>query len=236
MSTYDLTRMIIGIVAVLGALTFFFIKLFYKKNPITARFITRTAIFAAISIVLYVVPYLKFPVPFFPAFLEFHFDEIPAFIAGFAYGPLSATFIILIKTIVKIPIGFSTSMGVGELTDLIYGFIFVLPACFIYRKHKNFKGALVGLGIGTISQVIFSCFFTSFVILKFYMYVMGLPEQSILQMCQAANPAVTSLGWPFFFIIALPFNLMKDAIVIVITILLYKRLHRLIDRLAQQKN
>lgn len=229
MSSFDLTRMVIALVLIFGLFCFCFIKLFGKKTNISTKFIVRTGIFAAISIILYTVPYLKFPVFFFPSFLELHFDEVPAFIAGFAYGPWSAVAIIFIKTIIKLPL--STSMCVGELADLLYSLVFVIPACIIYRKRKNIKSALAGLGISTILQVVVASLFTSFVILNFYMAVMGLSEETIINMCKAVNPNVTSLGWTFCFLVALPFNLFKDVIVVIITFILYKRLHRLIDRI-----
>ena len=93
----DLTRTIIfGILIIL--FIFALIKIYYssktvKKYKNTTRFMTRVAIFGAISALLYI--FIKFPVPFLPTFLEFHFDEVPVFIAGFAYGPLSAFCVLL---------------------------------------------------------------------------------------------------------------------------------------------
>ncbi len=234
MDKFDLTRLVIAIAFALIAGVFCLSKLIGKKSPITTKFIARTGLFAAMSIILYLVPGLKFSVPFFPAFLEFHFDEVPALIAGFAYGPLSGFFVILIKTIVKLPM--SNTMMVGELADFIYSSLFVIPAAIIYKKNRSIKGALIGLLIATVIQVIGSALITSFLILDFYIFMMGWPKQVILNMCRAANPNVTSLGWTFFFFVGLPFNAMKDAIVVVITFLLYKRLHRIIDRIGQQKN
>ena len=234
MSKFDLTRLVIAIAALVVLGVFCFAKLVGKKNPITTKFIARTGLFAAMSIILYLVPGLKFAVPFFPAFLEFHFDEVPALIAGFAYGPLSGFFVILVKTIVKLPM--TNTMCVGELADFIYSVAFIIPAALVYKKHRSIKGALVGLGIATVVQLIVSSFVTSFLILDFYIFMMGWPKVVILNMCKAANPNVTSLGWTFLFLVALPFNAMKDAMVVVITFLLYKRLHRIIDRIGEQKN
>lgn len=234
MSKFDLTRLVIAIAALLVLGVFIFAKLFRKRNPITTKFIARTGLFAAMSIILYLVPGLKFSVPFFPSFLEFHFDEVPALIAGFAYGPLSGFFVILVKTIVKLPM--TNTMAVGELADFIYSSAFVIPAAIIYKKNRSIKGALISLGAATLIQVVVSSFVTSFLILDFYIFMMGWPKQVILNMCKAANPNVTSLGWTFFFLVGIPFNAMKDAIVVAITFLLYKRLHRVIDRIGQQKN
>ena len=232
MDKFDLTRLVIGIASALVAVVFLISKLFSKKNPITTKFIARTGLFAARSIILYLVPGLKFSVPFFPSFLEFHFDEVPALIAGFAYGPLSGFFVILVKTLVKLPM--TNTMGVGELADFIYSVAFIIPAAIIYKKKRSIKGALVGLLIATAIQILVSSFVTSFLILDFYIFMMGWPKVVILNMCKAANPNVTSLGWTFLFFVAVPFNAMKDAIIVIITFLLYKRLHRVIDKLGEK--
>ena len=50
-------------------------------------------------------------------------------------------------------------------------------------------------------------------------------EESLLAMCQAANPNITDLGWPYAFFAVLPLNLIKDAIVIAATFLVYRSLH-----------
>lgn len=229
MDKNTLTRLVIGIAFVVIAVMFAIAKLFGKKNLITTKFIARTGLFAAMSIILYLVPGLKFSVPFFPAFLEFHFDEVPALIAGLAYGPLSGFFVILIKTIVKLPM--TNTMAVGEIADFIYSIAFVIPAALIYKRHRNIKGALVGLLVATGIQVLVSAFITSFLILDFYIFMMGWPKVVILNMCKAANPRVTSLGWTFFFYVGLPFNALKDVVVVIITFLLYKRLHKIIDKI-----
>ena len=229
MDKYDLTRLIIGIAFALLTVIYSISRLF-KRNPITTHFIARTGLFAAMSIILYLVPGLKFSVPFFPAFLEFHFDEVPALIAGFAYGPLSGFFVILVKTLIKLPM--TNTMTVGEIADFIYSVSFVLPAALIYKKHRNIKGALIGLSVATVIQVVVSSFITSFLILDFYIFMMGWPKIVILNMCKAANPRVTSLGWTFLFYVALPFNALKDLAVVLITFPLYKRLHKIIDKIG----
>lgn len=234
MDKFDLTRMVVAIAFLLVGVVVSLSHVIGKKSPITTKFIARTGLFAAISIILYLVPGLKFSVPFFPSFLEFHFDEVPALIAGFAYGPLSGFFVILIKTLVKLPM--TNTMAVGELADFIYSVAFIIPAALIYKKNRNIKGALIALLVATAIQVVVSALITSFLILDFYIFMMGWPKVVILNMCKAANPRVTSLGWTFFFYVGLPFNALKDVMVVVITFILYKRLHRVIDRIWAQKN
>ena len=234
MGTYEIVRLIIVFIFMVIVLFRLVAKLFFKSNPLTTKFIARTAVFAAISIILYTVPFLKFSLPIFPAFLEIHLDEIPALMAGFAYGPLSGFLVVLVKTIVKLPL--TGTAGVGELADFIYSAIFVLPAAFIYKKHRTLKGALVALGVATLVQIVASSIITTFVMLDMYSILYHLPKQVILSMCQKINPAIKDLGLPFLFMVALPFNALKDAIVVVVTALLYKRLRVLFKRIDAQKN
>ena len=230
MNNFDKTRLMIALTTVLVIVIYTIIKLTPKNKQITTRFIARTGVFSAIAVILYTLPVLKFSVPFFPSFLEIHFDEVPAFIAGFAYGPLSAFFVILIKTIIKLPI--TNTMGVGELADLLYSSVFVIPAAIIYKHHRNIKGALISLGIASLIQVTVASIFTAFVMLDFYVFMMpGLSLEGILKMCQAINPNITSLGWTFVFMVGLPFNLFKNALVVIVTLILYKNTHKLIDRI-----
>lgn len=234
MSNINITRLIIAIALGLVLVIFSVVNNVNKKRLISTRFIARSGIFAAISIILYVIPILNINVPIFPEFLKFHFDEVPAFIAGFAYGPLSAVLVILIKTIAKLP--FSQTLCVGELTDLVYSLAFVLPAAIMYKKRKSFKYVLACFGISTLIQLFVSSVLSVTVTLPFYEFVMGFSVDDILFLCKQANPNVSSLGWPYIVMIILPFNLIKDVIVVLITMLLYKRLHKTIDKLGAQKN
>ena len=230
MDKFALTRLIIALVFGVCALLYIVKKSFFKKSIFTTKTITRVALFSAISAVLYIVPYLKFSLPFFPAFLEIHFDEIPASIAGFAYGPFIGFLVILIKTIIKLP--FTSTLCVGELADFIYGSILVVISSFIYKRHRNIKGAIIGFLTAMAIQVIASGFITTFLILDFYIFMMGFPKMAILSMCQKVNPNVTSLTWPFFFYVALPFNAFKDGVILVLTFVLYKQTHKIIDKIA----
>ena len=233
MDAYSLVRFIIALIFVVVAIALFF-KTFFKSKPMTAKFIARTAVFSAFSIILYTVPFLKFALPIFPAFLEIHLDEIPAFMAGFAYGPLSGFLVVLVKTLVKLPL--TNTAGVGELADFIYSAAFVIPAAFIYKKHHSLKGALVALLVSTIIQILVAAFGTTFIMLDMYSMLYHLPKAVILNMCQKINPAITDLTWPFLLMVGIPFNALKDAIVVIVTALLYKRLRNLFKKIDAQKN
>ena len=232
--SYDKIRLLIAIVAVIGVVLVTISSFFKKKRVFTNDFIAKTAIFGAISIILYTVPIFQFKVPFFPSFLEIHLDEIPALIAGFAYGPISGIVIIVIKTIAKLPL--TSTACAGELADLIYSIAFIVPASLLYKKMHSLKGALISLLIGMVVQIAVASIFTTFVMLDVYVFLYPfLTKADILAMCQAINPAISDLTWPFLLMVSVPFNAFKDAIVVVATLLLYKRLHRFIDKMSTKK-
>lgn len=226
----EVRLVIFGILALL--FVFAFIKIYFNekkdtKYRITTKSIVRVGIFGAIASILYIL--IKFPVPFLPPFLEFHFDEIPVLIASFAYGPVSGLCVLLIKTVIKLP--FTTSLGVGELSDLIYGAALIIPAAILYKKHRNFKSVIIGLSIGFVAEIIVSLIVNIYVMIPFYMNMMGFSEQAILAMCQTANPGIQDIRWGYGLFAVLPFNIIKNIAIIILTIISYKSTHRFIDKL-----
>ena len=228
----NLRTLIFGIAIVV--FIFAFLLVFYgdkksKKYTFNVKQIVRVAIFGALSGIFYI--FIKFPVPFLPSFLEFHFDEIPAFIASFAYGPITGILVLLVKTLIKLP--FTTTLGVGELSDLVYSFVFIVPASLIYKRHRNFKNVILGLSIGTILQLGVSLLGNIYVMIPFYMKVMGLSKETILGICNIANTNIKNLGFSYGLIAVLPFNAIKDGLVIFVTLFSYKAMHNFIDKLHE---
>lgn len=215
--------------------------LFYGKNRPDhhfdwVRFISRVAIFGAISTILYIVPVFQIQVPFAPEFLKLHFDEIPAFIAGYAYGPWTAVAVLFIKSVIKLPM--TSTLGVGELCDFLYSSAFIIPAALIYKKHRHLKGVAWGFVVGTILQLIVSSVMNAWVMLPFYVMVYsGLTMDILLKMCQAVNPAIKNLTWDYILYINLPFNVLKDGIVLVVTFVVYRSIHKILhfDRAPQKQ-
>ncbi len=200
-----------------------------EKSFFNAKSMARVGVFASIATVLYVVPIFNFTIPgLLPTFLKFHFDEIPAFIAGFAFGPTSAFFIILIKTLIKLPLGGASTMFVGEISDFIYSCAFILPAAIIYKRHRKFKFAVLGLGIGFIFQIFTALFCNNFLMIPAYMYFFHMSANDLLFLMP---PFIKSVTWGYSLFAVLPFNIVKNLLVIVATLLIYKPLHRLIEKI-----
>lgn len=217
-----------------GFIVLFFLYLAYcrkiseKGEGDHTRVLARAGVFGALSAVLYIVPVFQIKLSFLPSFMELHFDEIPLFISGFAYGPLTAFLALLTKTLLKLP--FTSTLTVGEWADFLFSLAFVIPSSFIYQKKRNLRGVACGFAVSTSLQLFISALFNVYVFLPFYMNVMGLPYERILALCQLANSNVTDLGWPYVFYCVLPLNVMKDAIVIVVTFFVYRHLHVYLPR------
>lgn len=182
-------------------------------------------VFGALSTILYVVPFFKFPLPFlFPSFLEFNFSDIPTLIAGFTYGPLVAFFVHLIKILIKLPM--SHTACVGELADFIIGLLFVMPAVFYYKKNKTKKGALIGLGLSIVIATSVACLVNRYITIPFYANAFGM--DAVLAMASSANSNITDIKWSLVLLGVLPFNLLKNVIVSGLSFVLYKKISNVI--------
>lgn len=182
--------------------------------------ITGTAIFAAISVILYITKVPPFVFPIFPPpfnFLEINFSEVPALIACFAYGPFSAFIVLLIRLLVKLPMS-GTGM-IGEFADIIYSASFVITASIFYKYKRTFKGVLAGLGIAFVTQLAVSALANYFVVYNLY------------------NNLIFRGNIPFtaeqFIVYVLPFNAIKNTVIGGIVLLVYKRISKFINSFSE---
>ena len=227
-----LMGILILVVIGLLVLSYFYHK---KRNTNPVKFITVTGIFGALSVILYVVV-PDFGLGFTPPWLKVHLDEIPMFLAGYMYGPVAAIVINLIKTLIKLPL--STTACVGEIGDFIFSLIFVLPAVIIYEKRRKLSSVFNGLGISTFAHIVFAMILNVYFMIPFYSAFYNLPLAVLESMCTKIIPAVQGENWVWIYAGAMvaPMNAIKDAMVIVVVLLLYKRLHILINRIGSENN
>lgn len=175
------------------------------------------------SVIALVLMLLEIGVPIFPGFLKIDLSDLPAMIAGFAFGPIAGILVELLKNVLHLLR--TTSGGVGELANFLVGSAFVAPAAIIYFKNKTKKGAIIGLVVGTLGMVIMGVLANKFIILPFYAKVM--PLQAIIDMSALANPSIVDIN-SLILLAIVPFNLLKGILVSVVTVLIYKYVHRLL--------
>ena len=120
---------------------------------------------------------------------------------------------------------FSTTGGVGELSNFILGCLFVVPAGWFYKRHKTRGGALTGALLGAACMAGFSVVNNYYVVYPIYAQFM--PMQAILAAYQAILPKVESL-WQALVIFNMPFTFLKGMCSVAICFLIYKPLSPLL--------
>lgn len=201
-----------------------------NKRRRVINYITQTAIFGGLSAILYCVPGLQFQLPFVaPGFMSVHLDEIPILISSFAYGPLLGVFEIILKTLIKLPM--TSSLCVGELGDMLYSFALVIPAALIYKKNRTFKGAAIGLALGVACNLIATSIVNLYTIFQFYKFFHGFEDGYIATLFNKIFKwGITSDLDPRLAILLLPFNIIKNAIVVGVTFIAYKPLRFICEK------
>lgn len=197
----------------------------FKNARFTTAYIAKVAILTAISFILYA--FAKFPLPFmFPGFLEIQISELPALLAGFSMGPVSACIVIVLKCLFKLAM--SHTGNVGELTDILLGISSVLPASVIYQLHKDKKHALIGLAVGTAILTALSLVVNRFISIPFYAKLYGFDAVVGMVSSLYENVTVDNFYTYYLLIGVLPFNILRCIIVSGLTFVLYKRLSKIL--------
>lgn len=194
------------------------------KKKFKTRDLTVIAMLGAICCVLM---HIDFPLPFMPPFMNFDLCGLVELIGGFAMGPLQAFCIIMVKILLKLATEGTSSAFTGELQNVILSCAYVLPPVTLYHRNKTKRTAMAGMAIGTVFCSIVAVFTNLFIIIPFYMTLMGQEMSYFVQMCTEANPLVQNAATLAIFGIV-PFNLIKCSINSLGAMVLYKRLSPLL--------
>lgn len=192
-----------------------------KTKGISLRYITVTAVFSAVAAVLMM---LSFNVPLMPSFIKFDFSELPVLIASFAIGPLGGASVSLIKNLVNL--FFTTTGGVGELSNFILSAVFAITAGTIYKHHKTRRGAAVAALIAAFTMAVVGVFSNYFVIYPLFSLI-GWKSEMVLGLYQAVNPNIRNL-WQALCIFNLPFTFIKGMVTFALSLPIYKKLSPII--------
>ena len=201
-----------------------------NKKYFSSTRIAVLAMFSALAGILYI---FNFSLSFaFPSFLEFNFADIPALIGSFALGPVSGAIIVAMRILIKLVVKSTSTMFVGELSDLITGCAFAVTAGFIYSKKRTFKGALIGMGVGAATEVTIAILFNWLVLVPFYVeFFFHGKWEPLIGMMNVLFPNCTKENFYnyYLWVSVLPFNLMRCLVAVLVTLPVYKRISRLIN-------
>ena len=190
------------------------------EKILTTRKIVMIGMFAAISGVLYC---FDFAVPFSPPFYKLDFSELPALIAGFAFGPVAGVMVEFVKVVIKLLIKSTSTAFVGDLANFLIGCMLVLPASVIYCMKKTRARALIGCAAGTALMTVFGTWFNAVYLLPTFSVLFHMELDKIIAMGAAINGRVVDLT-SFVILMVAPVNLVKGVGISLITMLIYKRL------------
>jgi len=203
------------------------IKTQFKNKKNRTKFITRTGMFTALSFVLLL---LKFPLPFFPSFLEVNFSNLAIVIGSLSLGPVGGEIIVVARFILKFLFNPSNPPLVGDFVDLLLSSAIMLPASIYYMYHHDRKGGLIGIILSFVSWVIFALIINWLVALPLYAKAF---ECSPYDIVKSIN-GVTENNYMsvYIFGVILPFNLLVGGVSSAITILTYKKISILLKKMG----
>lgn len=189
-----------------------------------ARRAAYVGIFAAMAAVLM---YFELPLPFAPSFYEIDLSEVPVLICSFSLGPVAGVVCELVKVVLKLLLKGTSTAFVGDFANFVVGCSFILPATVIYHRFKTKKGAMIGMATGTVVMSVFGSLFNAVYLLPAFATLYGVPLEQLVAMGTAVNGMINSVSTLVLFAVV-PFNIVKGAIVSLLTTLLYKRVERLL--------
>ncbi|HKM00778.1 MAG TPA: ECF transporter S component [Sedimentibacter sp.] len=192
----------------------------------STKVIAKVGVLAAVATLLML---LDFPLWFAPSFYKLDFSEVPVLLGAFALGPAAGAMIELVKILLNFVLNGTDTGGIGEIGNLLIGLSFIVPAGYIYKKHKSFKSAILGMVVGTISLAVVGAFFNYFLLLPVYSKIYGAPIQAFIDMAKALNPAITDLK-TFIMYAVVPFNIFKGIVTSAMVMLIYKRLSPILHK------
>jgi len=191
------------------------------NKTFSAKNVAGMAVFTALAYATYFLE-----IPIFAAtpasFLKLDFSSVFILLAGFMYGPIPAVIITIIKEALHIPVG--TTMGVGELANVLMTVAFIIVPTIAYKKKKGIKVVLFTLLIGCVLQTGVALIVNRFINYPFFAFMFG---GSIFG--NTAGEFFAKTWW-----LVLLFNVIKSVSVSLITLLMYKKVSYLFRKINLQ--
>ena len=168
--------------------------------------LVKLGMLAAISILLVVLVHF----PIFPAasYLEYDMADVPILIGAFLYGPWWGLLLTAVVSVLQWLLVSPGGLWVGAVMHFCATGVCVLAAGLIYRAAHTRRGALLGIAVGGVLQILMMIPLNLF----FTVHFNGAPREVVVAMLPT---------------VIIPFNAVKVAVNGAITFLLYKRVSKL---------
>ena len=174
----------------------------HNTTPARTARVKKLVTLAMLTAVTYVVMLLCKSIPDVAGFLQLEVKETIVCIGGFIYGPVSAAIIALVVAVIEM-FTVSGTGPIGCIMNVLATAVFACTASFICKKNHSRNGAIIGLGVATLALTVVMILW-NYLITPLYM---GVPREAVAEMLL-----------PIF----LPFNLVKGALNMAATLIIYK--------------
>ena len=155
-----------------------------------------------LTAVAYVTMLLSKMLPQVYGFLQLDVQATAITIGGFLFGPLAAAVISLVLPVIEM-LTVSDTGPIGCIMNVLATASFCCTAAFVYKKMHTKKGAVIGLTLGVVAQVVVMLLW-NYLITPIYQ---GMPREVVAGMLPT---------------VFLPFNLTKALMNGALTMFLYK--------------
>lgn len=195
-----------------------------EKSITSTKNLTGISFLSALGLLLMV---LNTALPFFPVFLRIDLGDLPVLIGYRIYGIKAGIGIAFMKNFLHLFL--SQTLGIGELMNFLLSVTFIISLYFLEKKKLSQKKVIGKFPKG--AALAFTTFITAFVavlanyliMLPLYQVILGITPEMILSMVQSFNPSIDGL-FSYFFIVLLPFNLLKFGVLSMLYYLIEKNL------------
>lgn len=177
---------------------------------ISTNKMVKIGMLSALSLVLMLL--VRFPLIPAAPYLEYEPADVPIMIAGFMFGPLYGLVATLVVSLVQALTVSAGAGPVGFIMHVIATGAFVVTASSIYKRVHTLKGAIIGLIAGTLAMTLIMIPTNLIIQPNFY----GVPYDAVVALLPTA---------------LIPFNIIKAGINSILTMLIYKSLRKVFDRI-----
>lgn len=180
-----------------------------NSNIWSTRQLVTMALMCAIGALL---SFIEFPLLPGITWLKFDASNTAAMVAGFAYGPAAG---VSVGVIIAIIHGLMLADFVGALMNILVIICFVTPAALIYKKHRTYKAAILGLFVSIICAIC-GAILGNLLLTPSWL---GVPLDAVVALIAPA---------------LIPFNIAKGLLNAVLTLIIYKSISNVITPKKEQ--
>lgn len=198
-----------------------------KKTVFNSKTIASMAILSALSYILYV--FLKFPLPFFPSFLDIQFSDLPIILGSYLFGAGGGILMAVIRFLLKAPLT-STAM-VGESADLLITIAFIIPSSIIFNKTNAKYKLAISLVCGAATATLVAVLANQFLLIPFYVeFIFGGNLSTLAGILTPLYPNITTENFYYYYQIfaVIPFNILRLTVCSVLIGVTYNKLKEII--------